>query len=224
MKYVIANWKANKDIDSAIQWIQSFRSYDLNKLSKDIEIIICPHYHLISEMKRLTSDLEHVSYGVQNISTFDNGPYTGEVTAASLKGLVTYAIIGHSERRKYLMETNADIEKKVQNAKDNQIIPLFCVRNNDDIIFSGLEFIVFEPPEGISKGDGYGKTASIDSVINMKNSLKLESHHKFIYGASVNPENASSFLNHPEIDGVLPGGASLNPALFYAICLAYRPS
>jgi len=217
MKYVIANWKANKNIDQAKDWIDLFLKNDFNRIKNKVQIIICPPFPFISFINQKLKNYLFIKTGAQDVSCFESGTYTGEVTAENLSSLVTYVIIGHSERRRYCNETDKIVFKKVVLAKKYGIEPLFCIRNEKDLIPAQLKFVVYEPVYAISNGTGQGNNEPLEKVLEMKKILKLENNIKFIYGGSVNEKNATYYLKSNQIDGVLVGGASLNPDRFYKI-------
>lgn len=220
MKYIIANWKANKNINEAFYWIDSFLKKDFSKIEEKATIIICPPYPLIPIIREKVSSFPFIKVGSQDLSVFESGPFTGEVTAKTLSQLVNYAVIGHSERRKYFREDDQTLFKKFSLAKKYYIIPLFCVRNENDFIPENTDFVVYEPETAISKGTGYGANEKIENVLLMKTKLIKTSNQKFIYGGSVNEINAGMYLNEPSIDGVMVGGASLDPTRFFQIISA----
>lgn len=217
MKYIIANWKANKNVNDALAWIDSFLKNDFSKIEEKATIIICPPYPLIPIIREKVGSFPFMKIGSQDISVFEWGPYTGEVTAKTLSQLVNYAIIGHSERRKYFKEDDQTLLKKCSLAKKYSITPLFCVRNENDFIPEDNDFIVYEPVSAISDGTGYGTNEKIENVLMMKDKLMKTSNQKFIYGGSVNEMNALMYLNESIIDGVMVGGSSLDPNRFFQI-------
>ena len=217
MKYIIGNWKANKNMAEVNQWLEEFMKLDLSIFKDKVTLIICPPFPFCPVVKWRVKDFPFIKMGAQDISAFESGTYTGEVAANSLVGLVDYVIVGHSERRKHNKETDEMILNKFHMARKYNIEPIFCIRNQNDLFPKEVAFLAYEPPESISTGDGKGNTASLEAVLKMKQALSLDSSIKFIYGASVNPENAAEFLKNDEIDGVLPGGASLDPQQFFQI-------
>ena len=102
-----------------------FREYqkELATINTFNKMIVCPTFLNISNY-----NLNNFSLGAQNVSINDNGAYTGEISASQLKSFgVEYAIVGHSERRQYQKETNDEINKKVNNLLENDIIPILCI-------------------------------------------------------------------------------------------------
>lgn len=205
MKYIIANWKARKNLEEAKIWVNSF--FQKVTALKETILIIAPPYPLILPIYELIKDKNNVHVASQDISKFDSGSYTGEVSAQTLKGIVKYSIIGHSERRQYFNEDNETLSQKTKKATENSIEPIFCVRNVHDPIPDGVNIVAYEPVDAI----GTGSNEPVDKVLNVKKSLKLDINKKFIYGGSVNSTNYKIYLDSSEIDGLLIGSASLNP-------------
>ncbi|MGH7203545.1 MAG: triose-phosphate isomerase family protein, partial [Candidatus Levyibacteriota bacterium] len=150
--------------------------------------------------------------GAQDISPFASGAYTGEVNANQIKEFAQYAIIGHSERRKYFREDDEMLIKKVRMALAEGIIPIFCVASADTFIPEGVELVAYEPLFAI----GSGKADTPEDAEEIARAIKEKNADvkTVIYGGSVNPENVHSFTSMPSVDGVLPGGASLDTQKF----------
>lgn len=219
MRYFIANWKANKNLNEAVQWIDKFLTLPLR--SDRIKVIICPPYPLIFPLKEKIKNSKNIYLGSQDLSIYESGTFTGEVTAKTLAGLADYAIIGHSERREKFSETDQTNFKKIALANKYNINPLLCIQNEKATIISDVKFIVYEPPWAISKGFRDSMQTKIEespeAIIKVNQLLKLDNNKFFIYGGSVNPNNIKEYSKHPQIDGVLVGGASLDPKVFYQI-------
>ena len=211
MKYFIANWKANKNLKDALQWVKVFLDEPI--INNQIKIIICPPYPFLYPLADKFKNLANIFLGVQNLSEFDNGNFTGEVTAAMVKDIVNFALIGHSERRKYFLENEEQIEKKIIQAKRNQIEPILCVRGENDKIHPLVKIIAYEPDYAI----GTGFNESPTKVITLKKKLNLKPKTLFLYGGSINEINAQQYLKYKEIDGLLVGNCSLDPYKFKQI-------
>ena len=211
MHYFIANWKANKNLAEAWDWIDSL--LQIPSRHDRIRIIICPPAHLIYPLKIKLNNNSKIKLGVQDLSSYEEGSHTGEITAKSLKGLVDYAIVGHSERRDQLNEDYEQLDRKSNLAIKYNIQPIFCLRSDRDLIPNGVKIIAYEPVSSI----GTGQNEDPLKVIGFKHKLNLAQDHIFIYGGSVNSATASSYLNLIEIDGLLVGGASLDPGEFTKI-------
>ena len=246
-KIIIGNWKLNLDHLEAIQLLQKL-NYSLEVNIEDkIDIVIAPsHTSLRSLQTIIDADNLKIKISSQDVSAYIEGAYTGEVSALQLSKLnITHSIIGHSERRTVVNETDETINLKVHNAINNNLIPVVCfgeseeqrdsnaylsyILNQVNIAVKGLrkdkvEEIIFayEPIWAI----GTGKVASVENAIEVISSVKQEISTKpfydeekirFIYGGSVSPTNASELLNTKIIDGVLVGGASLDVDKFVQI-------
>lgn len=213
MKYLIANWKAHKSNSEALSWIKVFSVLNPHKLEKKVTFIICPPYPLLSLIKTSLSQFSNVKIGAQDVSSFDEGTYTGEVTAHTLSGLISHVIIGHSERKKYFHETDETCMLKCQQAYKNGIHIIYCTEKT--VPPSMVEFVVFEPTNAISKGSGVGANITAQEVLAAKQTLAVQIDQKYIYGGSVNEKDIGTYLSYNEIDGFLSGGASLDPHRFY---------
>lgn len=211
MKYYIGNWKANKNYEESKQWAQSFKSSYIPK--DDVTVGICPAYPFLGFLQNEIGSLKNVFVGAQTVSSYEEGSFTGEVTAKSLAGTVRFTIVGHSERRKTFGETDADLARKVEQAKKYGLEPIYCVRDDRDAIPEGVKFVAYEPVAAI----GTGQNESVEKVLEMKKKMTLPPGCIFIYGGSVNDGNVEEYLATPEIHGFLIGKASLDPATFLKI-------
>ncbi len=220
MKYFIANWKAHKTIYEALDWIKIFTkvlSTDedlLVKLSQNqIKIIVCPPSLYLYFLKQHIKEFNNVHIGTQDISMFEQGSYTGEVSASMLKPHIEYSIVGHSERRKEFHENETMIESKVKLLNKNAVTSILCVRNQHDSLYQSADLIAFEPVEAI----GTGRNMSIQDVIEIKKTLNLQPHQPFIYGGSITAQDCREYKEGDEVDGFLIGKASLDAKEFIQI-------
>lgn len=211
MKYFIANWKANKNTSEVEAWIKSFKENYRSK--NDVCVIVCPPFPFVRGAGRQLTDLGNVFIGSQTISSKEFGSYTGEVTAKTLEGLVSYSIIGHSERRKNFGEKDEDLIIKVNLAKKYGIEPIYCIRDEKDPIPAEIKLLAYEPVAAI----GTGLNESPKKVVEVKKKLNLAPETAFIYGGSVDENNAKDYLTTQEVDGFLVGGASLDPSRFFKL-------
>ncbi len=211
MKYLIANWKANKNLIETKQWFETFsKNY---QAKENITVIIAPPFPFLNVVVDKTEALKNVQVAAQDLSEFEEGSYTGEVTAKSLRGLVDYVILGHSEKRRHFNETDEIIAKKIELAHKYQIKTILCLRGTTDKLVEGIEMVAYEPVEAIGTGDN----APLENVLQLKRSLVLAHSVKFLYGGSVTDQNVSQYLHSDQIDGLLIGGASLDPERFSRI-------
>lgn len=216
MKLLIANWKASITVPQAMEWLHTFLDY-VNKENvetkleeADTHIIICPPFPLIPVIKEHCLLYKNINVGSQTVSSEGHGAFTGEVTAELLKEYSSYAIIGHSERRKYFHLTEEEISQQVGQAIAHDIAPILCVRNEHDTMYEHVNYIAYEPVDAI----GSGHNADVNDVIAVKQKLNLPENTSFIYGGSVDEQNIASYLQSGEIDGFLVGTASLQADSF----------
>ncbi len=212
---------------------------------RDVEVVLAPTFLALQSVS-LQIDRRQFKLAAQNLYWRDFGAFTGEVSATQLRGLVEYAIIGHSERRHVFHEHDKEIRSKVQAALRNDIRPILCIgetahqrtegETNDvihDQLLGGLanvtseEFsrvvIAYEPVWAIGTGD----SASSDDVKKAVRSIRRQIQHLYgeqaakeviiLYGGSVNADNGATYLNVEGVDGLLIGGASLKEHEFTAI-------
>lgn len=203
--FIIANWKSNKTELEAKEWLTEISNIE-NK-----EIIICPSFTLLPIVRSSIIDYKlPFKVGAQDISSFDEGSSTGEVNGRQIKEFADYVIVGHSERRG-LGETDEKLKKKALIAKKYNLIPIFCIQNENTSIPDGVEIVAYEPIFAIGTGNA-DTPENADSIAKM---VKEKKRIKYVlYGGSVTSGNVESFTQMPNIDGVLVGTASLDPSEF----------
>lgn len=220
MKYLIGNWKSNKNQQEVILWFDQFQSlYGQNKnvdLSK-LEIVLLVPYLYLLQVKQLVSQFNlPVKIGAQDVSPFQTGAYTGQVNSTQLADYCEYVLIGHSERRKYFHEDDEILGKKTAEAEKAHLKTIFCVPDVKTFIPNTVYIVAYEPVWAI----GTGKAESVDKADEIARIIKeKESVKTVIYGGSVTPSNIVNFLGKEHIDGVLPGGASLDPSIFWQLVI-----
>src|SRR3989344_504934 len=149
--WIIANWKSNKTIKEALEWIELVGP----RLPKNnnLKVVVCPPFVDVEEVKKAVMVGNFpLMVGSQDLSAYDVGPYTGEDTARILKELVEVSILGHSERRQNFGETDEIVAQKVLQAKDHQIIPLVCVQGIGTPVPEGCKLVAYEPIFAIGTG------------------------------------------------------------------------
>jgi triosephosphate isomerase len=226
--FLFANWKANKTLSEAEEWIKGISNIKTPS-SNNLEIIVCPPFTLLYSLKSAISQLPFViKLGAQDISPFPDGAYTGEVTGRMLKDLgVGYVLIGHSERRRYFGEDSLKVAQKVRMALDFGIIPVVCcvdleqfreITNKLEVEDLAKTFFLFEPPGAISAQTGpigIGQAEEISEVVEFIKKMKeLSPSSHFLYGGSVKSSNIAEFISQEVISGVVVGSASLNTSEF----------
>jgi len=213
--YIVANWKSNKTILQAEEWFRTINNSPVTFNKEEKEVVVCAPFTLLPKVKELTVNCKlSIVVGAQDVSPFDEGAYTGEVSAKLLKEFADYALIGHSERRINFNEGDEMLFKKVMLAKQYGLTPIFCVQGAETQIPSGTTMIAYEPVNAI--GTGHPDTP--------ENAQKVASFFKknynvqnILYGGSVTSKNIKEFTQMSDIDGVLVGGASLDAQEFYKI-------
>ena len=215
---IILNNKSNLEKEEFTNYISK-----LNQLNTNLNLVLCPSTIYLNNL-----NLNSIKIGSQDVSCYDDGAHTGEVSARQLKDLgVSYSIVGHSERRKDNHETNQDINRKIVKLLDNVIIPILCVgetiderKNNltnkkiEQEITEALEsiedkriIVAYEPIWAI----GTGKTPTPEEINEVIIHIrKLLPNNKVIYGGSINEKNVKDINNNTNLDGYLLGGISLN--------------
>lgn len=217
--FIAGNWKSNKTLVETEQWFQQVKSQiSIHNIQlKAMTVIVCVPYTSLYRSKQLISELSiPFGLGVQDVSPFGAGAFTGEVNATQAKELAEWVIVGHSERRSLFGESDAILAKKVDQAKSAGLRIIYCVPDDQSIVPQHVDVIAYEPVWAI----GTGKTDTPDNANRVIETIKRKTNlTTVIYGGSVTADNVSSFVSFPSIDGVLPGGSSLDPEKFYTLIL-----
>ena len=213
--YVIANWKENKTTSQATSWLEQFSIFNF-QFSNETEVVICPPFVLLPVLYPLPpTPYPQFSLGAQDVSKFEEGQYTGEVSAKMLKDFVEFVIIGHSERREHFGETDEDVDLKIEQCLKYDLMPIVCVSDLEQVSTDKVIF-AYEPLFAV--GTGEPDTPENAQRFAQKIKSKVGQDVRVLYGGSVNAKNAKSFVSQPDIDGVLVGQASLDPKEFAKIC------
>lgn len=215
--WIIANWKSNKTIAEALEWISEVGPKVPRQ--ENLKVVVCPAFDAISEVKKaITVGNFPFLVGAQDLSPFGTGAYTGEEPAEILNGLIDVAILGHSERRQNFGETDEMIAKKTAQALANNITPLVCVQSKDIPVPNACKLVAYEPVWAI--GTGNPDTPENDNQVAEALKEKYSQDLEVLCGGSVNAENIQNFIAQDNISGALIGGASLDAEEFIKICQA----
>lgn len=243
-KIVAGNWKMNTTPVEGVELAKAVAA-GKNTVCSCVDFIIAPPFTHLSEVVKATRGTG-IAVSAQNCAAEAKGAYTGEVSAAMIASLgVEYVILGHSERREYYGETSATLNKKMEQAYANNLVPIYCVGEKldereagkyFDVVKAQIEEVVFhltdeqfdklivayEPVWAI----GTGKTASAEQAQEIHAYIREVLASKFgakaastpiLYGGSCNPTNAAEIFAKADVDGGLIGGAALVAENFLAI-------
>lgn len=249
-KLVVANWKMNPATVAGAHDIVAAVSRQVAAMGSDaqqLDIVFCPPFVFLEDVAAMVGHDELADFsrlGAQDIAARDDGAQTGEVSGPQLAKLgVKFVIIGHSERRYKLGETDETVNTKLKSALRNGLIPIVCVgeRTRDGDWQDGLTvqvaatlkgltpgqvsqcIIAYEPVWAISTNPDAKPDTPAGAVLSLGLIREALADHfdvaqnTFLYGGSVTPENAQGFLERAEIGGVLVGGASVRPDDFFRI-------
>ena len=247
-KTVIAgNWKMNM-LASEIKPFMEQLKENLPK-TRACDVVLCTPAPLLPAMIKAGKDCK-VAAGGQDVSKYEKGAYTGEVSAAQLADIgAKYCIVGHSERRQYHGEDDMLINAKVKALLEKGIIPIICVGESLEQREMDLtmEYVAYQVKAALSGVDasqlrrciiayepiwaiGTGKTATAEQAEEVCQGIRAVVRGIYgarparavsiLYGGSMNAKNAFELLAQPDIDGGLIGGASLKPADFSEIVKA----
>ena len=226
----IANWKLNGNFDFIKEYFLKLKVNSKNC------IVICPPNIYLNSVKQNNVNL---FTGAQDVSIYQNGAYTGELSARMLQDTnIHFCLVGHSERRQFFNETNETVNLKSKNLIENKIIPVICIGENfdekkqnktKDILTKQLNecipeisdyentIIAYEPLWAI----GTGITPSLEEIEEVhyfiKNLDKKFNQFKVLYGGSVKPSNSAEIVRLKNVNGCLIGGASLKVDEFNSI-------
>lgn len=237
---IVGNWKMNGTVESAVSLA---RKISIEALDVFADLVLCPPYLFLPFVETVLKG-SPVRLGAQNCHGQEKGAFTGEVSPMMLKDVgCSCVILGHSERRQFFHETGRGVQKKAVLALKYALTPIIClgesfedydqgrtrnvlkqqIETSFPEVWEGEEIILaYEPIWAI----GTGKTPTPEEVQDVHHFLKGSLRELYgekgedvplLYGGSVKAENASTFLNLEDVDGVLVGGASLDAKSFLDI-------
>ena len=245
---VVANWKMNP---STLDEAKGIFDYVRSKAeeTKNTTVVVCPPFTYIQPLYKLKFP-KNIFLGAQNMSEYEKGAHTGEVSANILKNIgASYTIIGHSERRA-AGETDQIIRKKLEIAFANNLIPILCIgekeRDKEGLHLDFIKNQIIDCLKGLSKKNITGLIVAYEPIWAIGKSVKEAMNPtdihvitlyikkivgenidrdtaktiKILYGGSVEAENAGSIMQYGNVNGFLVGHASLSEQEFYKILQA----
>ena len=242
--FIAGNWKMNMTAASSVELVKALVA-EIGNLDA-IDVAVCPPFVYLAGAAGALGG-SRIALGAQNMFYENDGAFTGEISGRMLKDVgCKYVILGHSERRHVIGESDELINRKVVKALADGLLPILCVgelleerkaNKTMDVVRRHVEVGL----KGISKADaakvtiayepvwaiGTGVTASPDQAQEVHGNIRallekmydkdLAAGLRLQYGGSVKASNAGELLNQPDIDGALVGGASLKVADFVGI-------
>ncbi|HRH18398.1 MAG TPA: triose-phosphate isomerase [Aquabacterium sp.] len=245
-KLVVGNWKMHGSRAFNAELIQGLLAADLVTTAPGAAVAVCPPFVFLADVAASLQG-SALAVGSQDVSVHAQGAYTGEVSGPMLRELgVTYAIVGHSERRSYHRESDQLVADKAKAALAHGLIPIVCVgetlaeredHQTEAVVARQLQSVIDTLGESITRivvayepvwAIGTGKTASPEQAqavhallrAQLKAALPAAASVPLLYGGSVKPDNAAQLFSQTDIDGGLIGGAALKASDFAAIARA----
>jgi len=240
---ILANWKMNLGVADSVKLARQIVRL-AGKALTQCELVLCPSFPALAAVSKEVSD-KRVHLGAQDVFWKPSGPYTGEVSPTVLRELgVEYVIVGHSERRQYLNETDLMVHQKLIAVLAAQLIPVLCVgetfserqAGRKDLVVArqvsaavqGLQLspksqlvVTYEPVWVIGSGQAVEPEEAAHTARVIEQALidelpveVVKKQVRIIYGGSVDLTNIDSFVNTEPLRGVLVGGASLEAEKF----------
>lgn len=242
-KYIIGNWKMNLNTHESSLYLHKLEKH--LQARRDVQVVVAPTTLTLQSLS-MQVNRHKLKLAAQNFYWRDFGAFTGEVSATQMRGIVDYALVGHSERRHLFHEVGRDLREKVQAALRNNITPILCIgetqsehangETNDvlyDQVMAGLAnttssdvgkvIIAYEPVWAIGTGNNATPADVKKAIKTIRNQIrhlfgeKAAEEQVILYGGSVTQDSASDYLKTEGVGGLLVGGASLKLHEFLAI-------
>jgi len=246
---IAGNWKMNLHHLEAIALVQKLAFALPEKYYKKVEVAVLPPFtHIRSIQTMIDGDGLLLVHGAQDLSPYDKGAYTGDVSGAMLAKLgCRYVVVGHSERREVHGETDAVVNAKVRAAIRHGLVPILCVGEGLEVREAGEHVahttrqltaalakvtgeqaqnlvIAYEPVWAIGTGrvasaaDAQEVCGALRKTVGATYGEEIASGVRVLYGGSVKAKNVGEIVTEPDVDGALVGGASLDPDEFPQLC------
>lgn len=240
---IVGNWKMNKTPAEAAQLASEIRDRLLDHAGA--AVVVCPPSIALETVCRVL-DGSRISVGVQNVHSSSAGAFTGEISSEMAREFAEYVIVGHSERRTLFQESDELAGQKVSAVVNAGLRPILCVGEPHEVRSSGkaVEFVTNQLVVGLSHlsspsdvlvayepvwAIGTGQAATPPTAQEMAGAIRSKLRDLYgvagdevpcLYGGSVSQANIAEFVDQPDIDGALVGGASLEAASFAAIVIS----
>ena len=246
---IAGNWKMNCNHLEAIALVQKLAFTLKPNDYQYVEVVVLPPFTDLRSVQTLVDgDKLKIRYGAQDLSPFDHGAYTGDISGPMLAKLgCSYVLCGHSERRQYHHEDDAVVNAKVRAALTASITPVLCVGESLEVRRAGEHVehvlgqlrgslakvpdeavaamgIAYEPIWAIGTGemaspdDAQEMAAAIRGWVSGTHGAEAGARVRILYGGSVKDDNIASIMVQQDVDGALVGGASLDAGQFASIC------
>ncbi len=243
---IAGNWKMNKTAAEAVPLVEKFAA--LAGPSSRVDVVLAPPFTALPAVAHvLSTQAGRFALAAQNVFWEERGAFTGEISAPMLADLgCRYVIVGHSERRHLLGETDDMVNKKVHALLRHGLRPILCVGETkaerqqgqthaivarhvtqglDRITVEQMKLVTlaYEPVWAIGTGDAATPDQATDvhrhirRVVSSQWNAAIATDLRILYGGSVTASNVSQFLTSPEVNGALVGGACLDPEGFAKI-------
>ena len=240
---IAGNWKMNTTVSEATQLVMAMKA-GLDRIG-DVEKVLCPPFVSLAAVGELIKG-SSIKLGAQNVFYEAKGAYTGEISPLMLAELCEYVIVGHSERRQYFNETDEIVNKKMAAALKDGLKPILCVgerleeneagRTKEVVSeqlrssLAGIDnhhglVIAYEPIWAIGTGRAATGEQANETIAFIRRNIaelygeKPAQEVRILYGGSVTADNTTEFMQQPDIDGALVGGASLKASEFLNIVI-----
>jgi triosephosphate isomerase len=237
---IAGNWKMNTTVSEAIELVNKMRQ-ELDQIG-NVDKVICPPFVSLAAIKELIKG-NSIKLGAQNLYFEEKGAYTGEISPLMLADLCEFVIVGHSERRQYFNETIEVVDKKVKAALKVGLTPILCIGETLEeneagrteevltrqlslsarLYYSSGLILAYEPIWAIGTGRAATGRQANDTIgfirrhISQQYGKDIAQQVRILYGGSVTAGNIAEFVNQPEVDGALVGGASIKANEFLSI-------
>ena len=245
---IAGNWKMNTDLPEGRALAAAIADGidEAGARYDDVDFAVCPPFVHLQAVGEALGD-RPVALGAQDVHVEDEGAYTSDISAPMLTSVgCSHVIVGHSERRQYYDETDADVNRKAKQAHRHDLVPIICVGetldqrrsgNAESVVRSQLEgtldgvevdaadelVVAYEPVWAIGTGESATPTQAQDMHAVIRSDLseryggEVAADVPLLYGGSMKPHNAADLLSQPDVDGGLIGSASLEAESFLGI-------